>query len=173
MVVQPASLSLSRKILRLVIALNWLAGIGIVGLLIATMVAPELFMEAMGFKVDAGNRMLIPGARMVMIIGIVSVPVMHVVLTRLLAIVNTVRDGDPFITANAHRLQTIAWAVVALEVLHLAIGVVVKVASTDAAPLDINWSFSITRWVAVLLMFVLARVFEQGAHMREELEGTI
>jgi hypothetical protein len=172
-VVQPASLSLSRKFLRVLIALNWLMGVGILGLLIATLVAPELFLEAMGFRVDAGNRMLIPGARMVMIIGILSVPVMNVVLTKLLAIVNTVRDGDPFITTNAHRLQTIAWAVVALEALHLAIGLVVTVASTDAAPLDINWSFSLTRWVLVLLLFVLARVFEQGARMREELEGTI
>jgi hypothetical protein len=30
------------------------------------------------------------------------------VLTRLLAIVETVRAGDPFVAANAHRLQAIA-----------------------------------------------------------------
>jgi hypothetical protein len=47
------------------------------------------------------------------------------------------------------------------------------VVSTPSAPLDINWSFSLTRWIAVLLLFVLARVFEQGARMREELAGTI
>jgi hypothetical protein len=45
--------------------------------------------------------------------------------------------------------------------------------STATAPFDIDWSFSPTRWVAVLLLFVLARVFEQGAQMREELEGTV
>ena len=28
-------------------------------------------------------------------------------------------------------------------------------------------------WLAVLLLFVLARVFDHGARMREELEGTV
>ena len=45
--------------------------------------------------------------------------------------------------------------------------------ATAARPFDIDWKFSPTRWVAVLLLFVLARVFEQGARMREELEGTV
>jgi hypothetical protein len=33
--------------------------------------------------------------------------------------------------------------------------------------------FNFTRWLGVLLLFVLARVFEQGARMRDELEGTV
>ncbi len=173
MVSQPASLSLSRKILRVIIALNWLAGLGILVLLIASLVAPRPLFNALGFKPDAGNWMLIPGARLIMVIGILAVPVTNIVLTRLLSIVETVRHGDPFITQNAKRLQTIAWAVVALEMLHLAVGIIAAVVSTPSAPLDINWSFSLTRWIAVLLLFVLARVFEQGARMREELAGTI
>jgi hypothetical protein len=31
----------------------------------------------------------------------------------------------------------------------------------------------VTRWLAVLMLVVLARVFEQGARMREDLEGTV
>jgi hypothetical protein len=31
----------------------------------------------------------------------------------------------------------------------------------------------VTRWLAVLLLFVLARVFEQGTRMREDLAGTV
>jgi hypothetical protein len=42
----------------------------------------------------------------------------------------------------------------------------------DDAPLS-GWSFNITGWIAVLLLFVLARVFEQGAAMREDIEGTV
>ena len=60
-----------------------------------------------------------------------------------------------------------------LELMHLAVGAIAASVSTAAAPLDLNWSFSPTRWVAVLLLFVLARVFEQGAQMREELEATV
>jgi hypothetical protein len=172
MVSQPPSLSLSRKILRLLIALNWLYGFGVVVLLIASLVAPGWVFKALGFN-TAGNSMLIPGARLVMVLGILAVPVTNIVLTRLLTIVDTVRHGDPFIVENAKRLQTIAWAVVVLEMLHFAIGIVAAVISTDEAPFDINWTFSVTRWIAVLLLFVLARVFEQGARMREDLEGTV
>jgi len=83
------------------------------------------------------------------------------------------RVGEPFVVENAVRLQKIAWAVLALEVLHLVIVAVAANVSTPQAPLDIGWDFSVTRWLAVLLLFVLARVFETGARMREELEGTV
>jgi hypothetical protein len=173
MVYEPASLALSRRILRVLIALNWLAGLFILGLLLASLVAARPFLLAIGFPKDAIGWVVISGARLVMVIGVLSVPITNVVLTRLLTIVETVRQGDPFITDNARRLQMIAWAVVALELLHLAVGMVAKVVSTTVTPFDINWSFSFTRWIAVLLLFVLARVFEEGARMREELEGTI
>jgi hypothetical protein len=34
-------------------------------------------------------------------------------------------------------------------------------------------AFSINGWLAVLLTFLLARVFAEGALMREDLEGTV
>ena len=98
---------------------------------------------------------------------------MHIVLSRLLSIVDTVRAGDPFIIENARRLQTIAQTVLATQVLHLLIGFVVSRTRSQVQQLDINWSFSITPWITVLLLFVLARVFEYGARMRADLEGTV
>jgi hypothetical protein len=53
------------------------------------------------------------------------------------------------------------------------IGVIAARTRSAVQELDINWSFSITPWLAVLLLFVLARVFEHGARMRAELEGTV
>ena len=111
--------------------------------------------------------------RLIMVIGIASVPVAYVILSRLRAIVDTVRDGDPFVAANARRLQTIAWAYLGLELLHLGVGVVAASSGSSAQPLDVNWRFSVTPWVAVLLLFVLARVFDHGARMRADLEGTV
>jgi hypothetical protein len=81
--------------------------------------------------------------------------------------------GDPFVAENATRLQQIAWAVLGLELLHLCVGIVEASVSSEAAPLDLNWSFSPTPWLAILLLFVLARVFDHGTRMREELEGTV
>jgi len=45
--------------------------------------------------------------------------------------------------------------------------------SSPEHPLHLDAGFSINGWVAVLLTFVLARVFAVGAHMREDLEGTV
>ena len=165
---QPASLALSRKALRVLITLNWIAGFLILALLIATIAIGDPVLKALGFEPVPGDATLMVGGILIMVVGIVSVPITHVVLTRLLAIVGTVGQGDPFIIENAKRLQTIGWAVLGLEVLHLGVGLITVLAATD-----IKWSFSFTRWIVVLLLFVLARVFEEGARMRAELEGTI
>jgi len=60
-----------------------------------------------------------------------------------------------------------------LQVLSLIIGTIVRAISSAARPLDIDAGFSINGWLAVLLAFVLARVFAEGALMREDLEGTV
>lgn len=169
----PDTLALSRKVLRVLLKLNLLVGVLILGLLVASVVFEGPVMRALGAGTKEANAKLYLGMRLVAVIGFSAVPVVHFILTRILAIVDTVYVGNPFVMANAARLQKIAWAVLALEVMHLAVGGIAAAVSTAAAPFDIDWSFSPTRWVAVLLLFVLARVFEQGAQMREELEGTV
>ena len=52
-------------------------------------------------------------------------------------------------------------------------GIIVNAVSTSRAPLHIGWEFSLTRWIAILMLFVMAQVFEQGARMREDLDGTV
>ena len=130
-------------------------------------------MRALTAGTPQANARLFLGMRLVAVIGLAGVPVVHFILTRLLAIVETVSAGNPFVMPNAARLQRIAWAVLGLELMHFAVGLIAASVSTAAAPLNIGWDFSLTRWLAVLLLFVLARVFEQGAQMREELEGTV
>ena len=169
----PNALRVSRGVLRALVVLNPVYGVLILALLIASMVAEGPVMGALGATPTESNAALIRGMRLIMVLGIASVPLAHLVLSRLLANVETVGIGDPFVAENAARLQRIAWAVLGLELLHVAIGAVAANASSDAQPLDINWSFSPTRWLAVLLLFVLARVFDQGTRMRDELEGTV
>lgn len=169
----PDALPLTRRALTILIRLNQLMGIAVLALLAASLVAEDTVMSALGAGPTDRNEALITGMRLVMVLGIAAVPVTHVVLTRLRAIVGTVADGDPFVTENAARLKGIAWAVLGLELLHLAVGAVAAGASTAERPLDLDWSFSVTPWLAVLLLFVLARVFEQGSRMREDLAGTV
>jgi hypothetical protein len=169
----PGALSLSRKVLRALVFLNIAYGAGILAMLVASFVAPDLLFEALGVKAAPDRHVLVRGMRLIMSAGIAGAGITHFILTRLRAIVETVGAGDPFVVGNAERLQKIAWALLRLELLHMLIGFIASRSASSAQPLDIEWSFSFTPWIAVLLLFVLARVFDQGARMRADLEGTV
>ena len=164
------ALSVSHKVLRILIALNWLFGAAILGLLIWTFLAAEFVARARG--TDHSPRAL-QGQRLIMVVGGVCAPNAHAIVARLLWIVETVRAGDPFVTENAARLQTIAWSVLALELARFLIVGIANSVSTAARPIHIDLNLSVTPWLAVLLLFVLARVFDHGARMREDLAGTV
>jgi hypothetical protein len=135
-------------------------------------VAEHWTMTALGFGSLVDSSPLIQGMRLIPALGLVGVPLNFLVLSRLLAMVNTVRAGDPFVAQNAARLQTIAWAVLGQQLLQLVIGTIARNISTPAHPLHIS-AFSTSGWLAVVLLFVLARVFAEGALMRDDLEGTV
>ena len=83
----------------------------------------------------------------------------------------TVRAGDPFVPDNAARLMTIAWCALVIEVLRLLFGLFAS--TINAAGSNIDFNYSLTGWLAVALTFVLARVFEHGTRMRDDLETMI
>jgi hypothetical protein len=168
-----SALPLARAALRILIVLNWAIGAGILALLLATIFAEQWTFTALGISPSSWMRPMMNGLRAIAALGLVAVPLNHVVLTRLSAIVGTVREGDPFVAANADRLQTIAWALLALQVLSLVIGAIGKAIATPAHPLHLDAGFSASGWLAVILTFVLARVFAHGALMRQDLEGTV
>ena len=153
--------------------LNWLSGAAIFALLTATVVAEEWTFTALGITDASGIPQMITGLRAIAALGLVAIPVNHAVLKRLLAMVGTVREGDPFVAANANRLNAIAWLLVALQLLSMVIGSIGEAISTPDNPLHLDAGFSLMGWLAVLLTFVLARVFAAGTQMREDLEGTV
>ena len=167
-----AALPIAYVVLRILIVVNWLGGAAILALLV---VIPneQWIMSAFKLSPSPEAERLVMGLRAVAVLGLAVVPLNFVVLQRLLAIVETVRAGDPFVAANASRLQAIAWMLLTLQLLSLVVGAIVRAISTPAHPLDIDAGFSINGWLAVLLTFLLARVFAQGALMREDLEGTV
>ena len=171
-VASSAALPMAHVVLRILIALNWFVGAMIVVLLVAM---PTSQWIRSAFKIPPGPEAdrLIIGLVTIATLGLVAIPLHYMILKRLLAIVETVRAGDPFVAVNAQRLQTIAWTWLVLQVLAMFIGAIGKIASTAAHPLKIDAGFSITGWLAVLLVFLLARVFAEGAMMRDDLEGTV
>src|SRR4051812_23347210 len=167
-----ASLPIAYAVLRILIVLNWLFGLAILALL---MVMPneQWIMAAFKLSPSPDAERVIMGLRAVAVLGLIAIPLNYVVLKRLVAIVETVRAGDPFVAANASRLHEIAWALLGLQILSVTIGAIGKAISTPAHPVHLDAGFSISGWLAVLLTFVLARVFAEGTLMREDLVGTV
>ena len=168
----PAALPIAHIVLRILIFLNWLFGAAILALLVV-MPNEQWIMAAFKIPPSPNADRLIMGLRAVAVLGLATIPLNYVVLKRLLAIVGTVREGDPFVAANASRLQTIAWSLLALQLFSIVIGAIGKAVSTPAHPVHLDAGFSINGWLAVLLTFLLARVFAEGTLMREDLKGTV
>ena len=167
-----AALPIAYGVLRILIVVNWLGGAAILALLVA-MPNEQWIMRAFKLSPSPDAERLVMGLRAVAVLGLAVIPLNHAVLKRLLAIVETVRAGDPFVAANADRLQAIAWALLTLQLLSIAIGAIGKAVSTPAHPVHLDAGFSINGWLAVLFAFLLARVFAEGTLMRDDLEGTV
>ena len=159
--------------LRVLIVLNWILGGLILALLAATLVAADWTWRALGVGAVAGHEAIVAGMRTIMVVGIAGVPIAYVVLKELLKIVESVRDGDPFSADNAARLRTIAWALLGLELLHLLVAAIASAVSTREVPLHLDGGVTLSGWLAVMLLFVLAQVFREGTRLRDDLEGTV
>ena len=112
------------------------------------------------------------GIRLLMLASIGAAVVLRRIFLALLAIVDTVRAGDPFTEANAVRLQTIAWGMLVLQVLDLGLGVFTGWARLMRFDF-VDWNPSFSGWITVLMLFVLARVFRRGTEMRDDLAMTV
>jgi hypothetical protein len=167
-----AALPIVHLVLRTLIVVNWLYGAAILVLLVA-MPTRQWIMSALDLSPGPEADRVVMGLRAMAVIGLAAVPLNYAILKRLLAIVETVRAGDPFVAVNAARLQAIAWTLLALQLLSMTIGAIVRSISTPARPIDVDAGFSINGWLAVLLTFLLARVFAEGTRMRDDLEGTV
>ena len=167
-----AALPIAHVLLRLLIVLNWLMAAMILALLVA-LPNEKWIMSAFKLSPSPDADRVVMGLRAVAVLGLATIPLNYGILKRLLAMVETVRAGDPFVASNAERLRAIAWALLGLQLLSIVIGAIGKAVSTPAHPVHLNAGFSINGWLAVLLTFLLARVFAEGTLMRDDLEGTV
>jgi hypothetical protein len=96
-----------------------------------------------------------------------------VIVGGLRRISQTLVAGDPFDPANVGRLQVIAAALAGLELARYVVNPLLRVATHQSHRLHIDGGVSLTTWFAVLVIFVLAEVFREGARLRGEAELTI
>lgn len=163
------ALAVARPVIRTLIVLNAIYGLVIAGLLVFSFAIEGWPQRPLGFDLTHEHPMAGFGLRMIVIVGVVGAVIVYTVLRRLLRVVDSVRDGDPFILDNARHLEAIAWSVAALEGLRVIVASIAAVV-WEAGKIE---AFSFAGWLSVLLLFVLAGVFAQGARMRADLEGTV
>ena len=99
------------------------------------------------------------------------------IVRRLLRIVESARAGDPFVEQNAVHLSRIGWLLVGIYAVEALMAATIFWLSSDAIRAKTHshegFDFPIGGLLAVLLIFVLARIFRRGTEMRAELEGTV
>jgi Protein of unknown function (DUF2975) len=160
-------------VLRLLILLNWIYAALVLAILLGLFFAEQWTMRALGVAPASQSQSLVVGMRAIAALGLLAVPLNLALLRRLVAMVETVRAGNPFVALNAYRLHAIAWFLLGQQLIGLIVGLIGRAVSTPAHPLHVGGGFSPGGWLAVLMTFVLARVFAEGTVMREDLEGTV
>lgn len=99
--------------------------------------------------------------------GLVNCVLLLPLLTQLLRLVDSARQGDPFVPENGVRLRRIGWLLLAVNVVT---NVTISIALTKGVMLP---PVSFVALLTVLMIFVLARIFETGSAMRAELKETV
>jgi hypothetical protein len=133
----------------------------------------EVLAEIAKEKPGIDSSSLLPGLLSIFALGIVVLGLLWTMMRKLLTIIDSVEDGNPFIKANAVRLRAIGWMMVGVQI----VGLPLATAAGNVADLfgenDVGYDLPINGILAILLVFILAGIFERGAEMREELEGTV
>lgn len=166
-------LKTSRWILRILNWLNW--GIGVPAVLIGLAVgfaAPDQFLTAARAGGSGSPEAMLMWMQIALPMTAPMIVLVHIIFTRLIAIIDSIGGGTAFSTLNADRLRTIAWALLGTQSIDLVVGLYTVWVSEQTGEY-MGWGFGLTGWLAVLLLFVLAHMFREGAVMREELEGTV
>ena len=88
-------------------------------------------------------------------------------------ILATAMTGDPFVSENARRLARIGRLLLAVQVVGLLTLWVYQAVPDKLGHVSLLFGPSPAGLIAILMIFVLARIFRHGSEMRAELEGTV
>ena len=173
-------LAFARGLLYFLLAvLGFAAAMLILGAIIVPFAGDRIVAE-MAREGIANGRTLVPALSVLLLAigGLLGLAMYF--MRQLLAIVVSVSEGDPFIPANAERLSRMGWTALTGHLLALPVGALewwftheVKDGANGNLVIEDHISISLSGIMLILTLFILARVFRQGAMMRAELEGTV
>jgi len=166
--------AVTRRVIQVTIAVNLLLGLGFAVALLLSWPMNAALIGRLRLKYgEAANISGIAWSfRVALLIGIPAVVIVDRMLRLLLQLLASAARGDPFVAANAGRLEYLAWLMVALQVLNLGWGGLIAWLHWLHAE-TATWQPDFGGWLTVLLLFVLAQVFRAGTVMRDELAMTV
>jgi hypothetical protein len=147
-------------------------------LLIGAAIAAPFLPDSVHLRIDrhaiqpmtTGDRMAI-SALLVVLSGFLAAAFQW--LRELRRIIDSVGDGDPFNPINAERLARMGWITVIVELVSIPGGALAAFVAHLFHKTRLEVGLSLGGILMALVLFILARVFREGARMREDLEGTV
>lgn len=112
-------------------------------------------------------------AAFVLVSALISVLLILFALRATAQILATAMTGDPFVHENARRLARIGRLLLAVQVVGLLTLWVYQAVPERLGHVSLLFGPSPAGLIAILMIFVLARIFRHGSEMRAELEGTV
>lgn len=155
--------------------LNWIVATLLTLFLCLLVANPDGFRDMVlsGFDAQTAAREAVTRYLIgILLLVIPTAIAVHYILTRLTDLVRDAAAGSAFTDTNSNRLRAIGWALLIINCADLLFGWL-SVSASEATGEYFGWSLSLTGWIAVPMLFVLAQVFKEGAAMREDLEGTV
>lgn len=166
-------LGATRGLLWLILGLIVASALLVIGVEIALLVAwPEIMEKFRGSPefIDVTTLRFPVSVLMLLLLAILAAGAY--MIRQLQALVASAAN-DPFIPANAVRLRRVGWALVAAQLLAIPLHWTASGIAKAGSDFGDMGGLSLGSLLAILLAFILAAVFEQGAAMRDELEGTV
>ena len=109
----------------------------------------------------------------IMFLGTTFFFLIWVIMRKLLAITDSVEGASPLTHSNSNRLKDIGWLMVGMQIVGVPLDIWGSKFSSFFGVSHGDFELPIDSILVILLVFIWAGIFEHGADMREELEGTV
>lgn len=164
-------LTITLVITRVIIIVLVLLGLVLLGALAYALAQSDAAILSQDSQADpAAFRMQISLVAVIALVGFGFAIGFMLLLSR---IIKSVGEGSPFVMDNVRRLTGMAWCAIGFQTIAVVVtlvdGPLNRMMGRDELPTDVD----IAGFVLALTLFVLARVFERGAAMQDDLEGTV
>ena len=140
-------------------------------MLAASLVMPDFgagFIDSLADN-EAGWRSLMLNERATFLAAFVATLSTWWVLNRLRRMFLAVNQGDAFERANVGRLQGVGLGLIGVQISAFILAWTVPEGIID----DLDYSVDLGAWLGILIVFMLAEVFRQGAAMRDDQQMTV